>query len=55
MESDHRGKQIMVASLCLRDIAFSGLFRKNVAAGFILQENKKVTDNESIIALNAII
>ena len=27
-----RGKQIMAASLCLRDIAFPELFRKNAAA-----------------------
>jgi hypothetical protein len=27
-----RGKQIMAALLCLRDIAFSELFRKNAAA-----------------------
>src|SRR5262245_58995732 len=27
-----RGKQIMAASLCLRDIAFTELFRKNAAA-----------------------
>jgi hypothetical protein len=27
-----RGKQIMAASLCLRDIAFPELFRKNIAA-----------------------
>ena len=28
----NRGKQIMAASLCLRDVAFPELFRKNVAA-----------------------
>src|SRR4029434_1555805 len=28
----NRGKQIMAASLCLRDIAFPELFRKNAAA-----------------------
>jgi hypothetical protein len=27
-----RGKQIMAASLCLRDAAFPELFRKNIAA-----------------------
>ena len=27
-----RGKQIMAASLCLRDVAFPELFRKNIAA-----------------------
>jgi hypothetical protein len=27
----YRGKQIMAASLCIRDIAFPELFRKNVA------------------------
>jgi len=27
-----RGRQIMAASLCLRDVAFPELFRKNIAA-----------------------
>jgi hypothetical protein len=43
-----RGKQIMAASLCLRDIAFPELFRKNAAAWVFLQKNKEVTDKESI-------
>jgi hypothetical protein len=29
-----RGKQIMAASLCLRDVAFPELFRKNAAVHF---------------------
>jgi hypothetical protein len=42
------GKQIMTASLCLRDVAFLVLFRKNIAVRFILQKNKEVAEKKSI-------
>jgi len=44
----NRGKRIMAAFLCLRDVAFPELFRNNAAAGLILQKNKEVIDKEPI-------
>src|SRR4029434_11091771 len=42
-----RGKQIMAASLCLRDIAFPELFGKNTATCVLLQKNKEAAVSAS--------